>query len=50
VRNFDRIFVLEGGRLVEDGPPDALLRGNGPYRKLIEAEMGRLANTRPRAA
>jgi ATP-binding cassette, subfamily B, bacterial len=50
VRNFDRIFVLEGGRLIEDGPPDALLRGNGPYRKLIESEMGRLANTHPRAA
>jgi ATP-binding cassette subfamily B protein len=50
VRNFDRILVLESGRLVEDGPPDALLCGNGPYRKLIEAEMGRLANARPRAA
>jgi len=50
VRNFDRIFVLEGGRLVEDGSPDALLRSDGPYRKLIESEMGRLANSRPRAA
>jgi ATP-binding cassette subfamily B protein len=50
VRNFDRIFVLQGGRLVEDGPPDVLLGNDGPYRRLIESEMGRLANSRPRAA
>ena len=44
VRNFDRILVLEKGRLVQDGSPDALLRGDGIYRNLIEAEMSRLAN------
>ena len=50
VRNFDRILVLEKGRLVQDGSPDALLRGGGVYRKLIEAEMSRLANAQPQAA
>ena len=50
VRNFDRILVLERGRLVQDGSPEALLRCDGIYRKLIEAEMGRLANAHPLAA
>ena len=39
VRRFDRILVLERGRLVQDGSPDALMRGDGTYRRLIEAEM-----------
>jgi len=41
---------LEGGRLVEDGPPDILMRKDGLYRRLIEVEMRRLAHARPRAA
>jgi ATP-binding cassette subfamily B protein len=50
VRSFDRILVLEKGRLVQDGSPDALLRCDGIYRNLIEAEMSRLANAHPQAA
>jgi ATP-binding cassette subfamily B protein len=54
VRNFDRILVLERGRLVQDGSPETLLRHDGVYRRLIEAEMRRLADSRasahPRAA
>jgi ATP-binding cassette subfamily B protein len=50
VRNFDRILVLEKGRLVQDGSPEALLRGGGVYRRLMDAEMSRLADTQPRAA
>jgi ATP-binding cassette, subfamily B, bacterial len=50
VRSFDRILVLEKGRLVQDGAPEALLRREGIYRDLIEAEMSRLAHARPRAA
>jgi ATP-binding cassette subfamily B protein len=46
VRNFDRILVLEKGRLVQDGSPEALMRRDGIYRKLITAEMNRLANRR----
>ena len=50
VRNFDRILVLERGRLVEDGSPEALLCRDGIYRDLIEAEMNRLAHRSSRAA
>jgi ATP-binding cassette subfamily B protein len=50
VRNFDRILVLEKGRLVQDGSPEGLLRADGIYRRSIEAEIGRLASDRPQAA
>jgi ATP-binding cassette subfamily B protein len=43
VRNFDRIVVLELGKVVQDGPPDVLLRREGVYRRLVEREMDRLA-------
>jgi ATP-binding cassette subfamily B protein len=43
VRNFDRIVVLQDGRVVQDGPPDLLLRRDGPYRQLVQKEMDRLA-------
>lgn len=47
VRNFDRILVLEHGRLVQDGSPDNLMRCDGVYRSLIESEMSRLSSTAP---
>ena len=50
VRNFDRILVLERGRLVQDGSPEALLCRDGIYRDLIEAEMNRLAHRSSQAA
>src|SRR6202046_863955 len=43
VRNFDRIVVLELGKVVQDGPPDVLMRREGVYRRLVEREMDRLA-------
>ncbi|MGO9389007.1 ABC transporter ATP-binding protein [Rhodoblastus sp.] len=43
LRNFDRIVVLQAGKLVEDGPPDALMRCNGVYRELVNRELDRLA-------
>jgi ATP-binding cassette subfamily B protein len=43
LRSFDRVVVLQGGRIVEDGPPDILVQGRGPYRELVVREMGRLA-------
>jgi ATP-binding cassette subfamily B protein len=48
VRNFDRLLVLEKGRLVQDGSPEILVRSDGIYRGLIESEMRRLSH--PRAA
>jgi ATP-binding cassette subfamily B protein len=43
VRNFDRIVVLQSGQVVQDGPPDHLMRRDGLYRQLVQREMGRLA-------
>ena len=42
VRNFDRIVVLQAGRVIQDGPPDLLVRNEGLYRKLVQREMDRL--------
>jgi ATP-binding cassette subfamily B protein len=44
LRNFDRVVVLKGGRIIEDGSPDRLMRVHGPYRQLVTQEMNRLAN------
>ena len=43
VRNFDRIIVLQAGQVVQDGPPDILVRNEGVYRELVQREMDRLA-------
>jgi ATP-binding cassette subfamily B protein len=43
LRNFDRIVVLEAGRILQDGPPQALLNQKGVYRDLVRREMARLA-------
>ena len=43
VRNFDRIVVLQLGKVGQDGPPDLLLRSEGAYRQLVRREMERLA-------
>jgi ATP-binding cassette subfamily B protein len=42
LRNFDRILVLRGGKLVEDGAPDNLMREDGVYRGLVNRELSRL--------
>ena len=42
LRNFDRVVVLKAGKIIEDGPPDRLMQGQGPYRKLVLQEMSRL--------
>ena len=43
LRNFDRVVVLRSGRIIEDGAPDRLMQGEGPYRDLVTQEMNRLA-------
>ena len=42
LRSFDRIVVLQAGRVVEDGSPGGLVRGDGIYRNLVRREMSRL--------
>ncbi|MES2194292.1 MAG: ABC transporter ATP-binding protein [Pseudomonadota bacterium] len=43
LRSFDRVIMLQGGKIIEDGPPDRLMQGTGPYQELVTREMGRLA-------
>jgi ATP-binding cassette subfamily B protein len=44
LRNFDRVVVLKHGKIIEDGQPDRLMRGEGPYRQLVIKEMSRLSS------
>ena len=43
LRSFDRVIVLRDGEIVQDGPPDQLMRHGGMYRNLVQREMRRLA-------
>jgi ATP-binding cassette, subfamily B, bacterial len=42
VRSFDRVVVLQLGKVVQDGAPDLLVRREGLYRQLVQREMDRL--------
>jgi len=35
LKHFDRIIVMDHGRIIEDGPPDVLAARRGPYRALL---------------
>lgn len=37
-READRVLVLEAGRLIEEGPPEELLRGQTKFAALVELE------------
>jgi ATP-binding cassette, subfamily B, bacterial len=43
LRNFDRVVVLKAGKIIEDGPPDRLMKAKGPYRDLVTQEINKLA-------
>jgi ATP-binding cassette subfamily B protein len=43
LRGFDRVVMLKAGKIIEDGSPDRLMQGGGPYRELVTQEMSRLA-------
>ena len=34
IMDFDRVIVVQDGRIVEDGPPDELRHGNGPFAEI----------------
>ena len=38
LKDFDRIVVLDGGRIVQDGSPERLTHVEGFYRELIRKE------------
>jgi ATP-binding cassette subfamily B protein len=42
LRGFDRILVLQVGRIVEDGPPDLLMGRASAFGRLIDRELARL--------
>jgi ATP-binding cassette subfamily B protein len=39
IRNVDRIIVLQGGRVMQDGAPGELSRQPGPYRDLLRLQQ-----------
>ncbi len=39
IRQVNRVFVLAKGRLVESGPPDALLRQGGAFARLAGRQL-----------
>ena len=38
LRDFDRIVVMEDGRILQDGAPEALERQDGPFRELLRRQ------------
>ena len=38
LRSFDRIIVLDRGRIIDDGPPDLLSSRPGPYHDLLRTQ------------
>jgi ATP-binding cassette, subfamily B, bacterial len=49
LRNFDRIVVMEDGRVIDDGPPDELSRRPGPYRELLKNQAMEMEAESPAA-
>ena len=43
LRSFDRIVVLQTGKVCEDGPPQVLVRSKGVYCNLVRQEVARLS-------
>jgi ATP-binding cassette subfamily B protein len=43
LRNFDRIVLLRGGGIVEDGPPEKLLRHGRAFREMVERQAMNVA-------
>ncbi|RTL55258.1 MAG: ABC transporter ATP-binding protein [Bradyrhizobiaceae bacterium] len=39
LRNFDRIVVIENGKILEDGPPSSLIEQGGHFSRLIRKEV-----------
>jgi ATP-binding cassette subfamily B protein len=44
LRRFDRIVVIDDGRVVEDGPPGALMEKEGHFSRLVKKEIRLLSS------
>lgn len=42
LRNFDRIIVIQNGKIVQDGTPASLISKAGAYKSLVDLEVRRL--------
>src|SRR3546814_893203 len=42
LRSFDRIMVLQDGKLIQDGAPEALMQRDGHYSTIVRRELSRL--------
>lgn len=40
IKGVDRVLVLQNGKFVEDGPPEALLMANGLFRHYYDLQIG----------
>jgi len=50
LQNFDRIIVMNHGRIVEDGSPAELANRLGPYRELLRQQQAGMVPELPEAA
>jgi ATP-binding cassette subfamily C protein len=48
IRSADRILVVEGGRVVEEGPHEALLAAGGRYAELYRTQFDDPSTGAPR--
>ena len=44
LRRFDRIVVIDDGRVVEDGPPGTLMEKEGHFSRLVKKEIRLLSS------
>jgi ATP-binding cassette subfamily B protein len=44
LQRFDRIVVMDAGRVIDQGTPAALAARCGPYRTLLERQLGRVVD------
>ena len=47
LRDFDRIIVMDDGRIIDEGSPDALADRPGPYLELLKHQNQRVTETTP---
>jgi ATP-binding cassette subfamily B protein len=47
ILDFDRVIVLQDGRIIEDGPPDALRRQSGPFGRMWRLQQRAAARPLP---